>query len=163
MELNHLTIEELVELKNQIDNYLYSYEDGYFYICKVRSYGRNWDEHISNYHSLQQLCYEYNGDDGIVDVYSNNPDLSELHNYGDTKFIPSKEDYRKWREYEYLKRIIPEIEKELEEWDNRDNLPFNKRPNFKPIYTQENLEEYKKELAEYDMSFVKPKSYTSED
>ena len=159
MELNHLTIDELVELKSQINNRIYSYDDGYFYICNVRSYGRNWQEHTFNSHTLQELCYMYNGDDGIVDVYSNNPNLGELQNYGDTMFVPTKEDYTKWKEYEYLKKQIPEIEQELKDWDDRDSVPFNQRPLFEPIYSIEDLETMKKELQEFDMSFVPPKNY----
>jgi hypothetical protein len=67
MNLSGYTIEQLVELKNEIKNRIYGYKDGYFYICNVRSYGRNWKENINNKYTLQELCYRYNGDDGIVD------------------------------------------------------------------------------------------------
>jgi hypothetical protein len=108
MDLSNYNIDELIELKNKIDGMIYNHRDGYFYICKVRSYGRNWaDNGIYNIHTLQELCNNYGGDDGIVDVYSNNPNLSKLNNYGAVMFVPTKEDYMKWKDYDYLVNIIP--------------------------------------------------------
>jgi len=157
MDLSKYTLQELVELKSTIDGIITEYRDGYFYICEVRSYGRTWTENwIYNTHVLQELCNKYDGYDGIVDVYSNNPDLSFIGNYGDVMFVSSVDDYEKWKTYMYIKNGIPSLEKELDEWDNRDNVPFNKRPYFAPIDTREDLAEQKKKLAEFDMSFVAP-------
>ena len=157
IDLSKYSIDELVELQGIIGGMVSDYKDGYFYICEVRSYGRNWkDNFIHNTHTLQELCYQYYGDDGIVDVFSNNPDLSKIDNYGNVMFVPSKEDYEKWKSYVYLKNSIPRLEEELDTWDNRDNVPFNQRPYFAPIYTREDLAERKKDLEEFDMSFVAP-------
>ena len=165
MNLNNYTISELVNLKNEIENRIYSFEDGFFYICNVRSYGRNWKEREKNPYSLQELCYQYYGDNGIVDVYTNNPDLS-IDNYGDVMYVPTEDDYLNWKEYSYLKFNIPQFEKELIEWDNRENLPFAIRPRFAPIYTQENIEAYKQEMLELEGTFVEPvrlKKYSEEE
>ena len=159
MELSNLPFEELVELRNKIDGMIRSYKDGYLYICKVRSYGRNWNENINNVFELEELCQRYSGDDGIVDVYSTNPNLKDIYNYGDLRYIESQEDYNNWYRYEQLKRLIPQIKKELDEWDNRDNVPFNQRPFFEPTYTRVDLAEYELKLGVYDMFFVPPKSY----
>ena len=159
MELSNLPFEELIELRNRIDGMIRSYKDGYLYICKVRSYGRNWTESINNTFELEELCYRYDGQDGIVDVYSTNPNLKDIYNYGDLRYIESQEDYNNWYRYEQLKRLIPQIKKELDEWDNRDNVPFNQRPFFEPTYTRVDLAEYELKLGVYDMSFVPPKSY----
>ena len=162
MELSNIPIKELVELRNTISNMISSYDDGYLYICKVRSYGRNWTEnHIKNVYELEELCDRYNGDDGIVDVYSNNPDLSRLDNYGEVCFIPTEEDYETWKHYTYLKKSIPQIEEDLDAWDNRENVPFRSRPLFEPIYSREDLENRKVELKHYEDllskgEFVKP-------
>jgi hypothetical protein len=159
IDLTQYTVEELVEIRNNINYHIDSYVDGYVYICKVRSYGRNWTENITNSITLQELCDRYSGDDGVVDVFSTNPDLSHIQNYGNVKYIKSKEDYKRWSDYNYLTVLVLDIEKEWEEWDNRDNVPFNQRPHFSPIFSKEILENYKKELEEYDMSFTPPENY----
>ena len=76
-------------------------------------------------------------------------------------YIESITDYENWHNYEQLKRLVPEIKDELDKWDNRDNVPFNQRPLFSPIYTPEDLVEYERKLSEYDMSFVPPRPYRS--
>lgn len=163
MDLSNYTIDELITLRHQITDFIYAHEDGYVYICKVRSYGRNREEMgIKNKYSLQDLMYEYDGENGIVDVYTTNPYLGGVYNYGDLMYIESVEDYEKWSTYESIKRIIPAIEESLDKWDNRDNVPFNQRPHFSPIYTREELDEYKKRLEEYDMSFVPPRRFFTE-
>jgi hypothetical protein len=169
MELSHYTIDELVELRDEINNRIYSYEDGYIYICKCRSYGletsyfKFWtDNHIKNTHTLQELLYKYDGEDGIVDVYSTNPDLSNIHNYGGLKHIKSVDDYHQWYKYERLKRDIPEYENEWEEWDDRENVP-GEFPYTAPIHSKEDIKIMKKELEEFDMSFTPPQRYTQDD
>ena len=73
MNLDNYTFDQLIELKNEVNSLINSFEDGYFYICDVRSYGRSWKENHINPHTVQELCYQYNGDEGIVNVYTNNP------------------------------------------------------------------------------------------
>jgi hypothetical protein len=102
------------------------------------------------------LCNQYNGDDGIVDVYSNNPNLSKINSYGDVMFVPTVEDYEKWVEYTSLSNSIPNAEKELDKWDNRDDVPFMYRPTFAPFYTRKDLEDMKTQVSNFDMSFVTP-------
>jgi len=155
MNLDNYTFDQLIELKNEVNSLINSFEDGYFYICDVRSYGRSWKENHINPHTVQELCYQYNGDEGIVNVYTNNPNLS-INNYGDVKFVPTKEDLEKWKKYRFIETHIPEWEKELVEWENRDNVPFNRRPLFSPIYSSESIEESKKEMSELEGTFVKP-------
>ena len=155
MNLSDYTFDELVKLKNEIENYLHSTPDGFLYICKVRSYGRNWTERHNNSYSVNELCIRYDGEEGIVDVYTTNPDLN-MYNYGNVFHIKSEEDYNSWKEWDYLTNSIPEMEKELEDWENRDNVPFKQRPLFAPIFSRERIDEYKKQLEEYNMSFTPP-------
>jgi hypothetical protein len=160
LDLSKYTLEEIAIIRDKCDSYIRNHVDGFIYICKVRSYGRNWRELIGNLHSLQELCYRYYGEDGIVDVYSTNPDLNHLENYGDVMYIVSEEDYNKWEKYVHVKNSIPRIEEELVKWDNRDNVPFGSRPYFAPIFTHEDLNDYKKQLEDYDMSFTPPIRYS---
>ena len=155
MNLSDYSFDELVKLKNEIESHLRSTPDGFLYICKVRSYGRNWIERHENSYSVNELCIRYDGEEGIVDVYTTNPDLN-MYNYGNVFYIKSEEDYNSWKEWDYLTNNIPEMEKELEEWDDRDNVPFNRRPLFAPIFSREKIDEYKKELEEYDINFDIP-------
>jgi len=155
MNLDNYTFDELIKLKNEVEFKINSFEDGYFYICDVRSYGRNWKENHINPHTVQELCYRYFGDEGIVDVYTNNPDLN-IENYGDVKFVPTKEDLEKWKNYRFIKNHIPMWEKELVEWENRDNVPFSHRPLFAPIYSAEMIEQFKEEMSELKGTFVEP-------
>jgi hypothetical protein len=108
---------------------------------------------------LQELCWEYTGDDGIVDVYSTNPDLSNIDNYGDVMYIVSRDAFNRWNDCEYSKHAIPTIEDSLDKWDNRDNVPFRERPLFEPTHTREDLEAMKKELAEDYLSVIEPRRY----
>ena len=155
MNLDNYTFDQLIELKNEVNLRINSFEDGYFYICDVFSLWKDWKDNHVNPHTVQELCYQYYGDEGIVNVYTNNPNL-KIDNYGDVKFVPTKEDLEKWKNYRYIETHIPEWEKELEEWENRDNVPFNRRPLFSPIYSAEAIEECKKEMSELEGTFVKP-------
>lgn len=157
MTKEEFTIKELVKMRDEIDSRIQNYKDGYFYLCNVRSYGRNWtDSYIHNTYTLQELCYRYDGDDGIVDVYSNNPNLGEIYNYGLVMYVPTREDYEASKNYDFLVRTIPEAEERLAEWENRENVPFKYRPMFDPFYTQEDIDRMKLELENFDMSFVAP-------
>ena len=143
-------------MRDEIDSRIQNYKDGYFYLCNVRSYGRNWKENVHNTYTLQELCYRYDGDDGIVDVYSNNPNLGEIYNYGLVMYVPTVEDYEASKNYDFLVRTIPEAEERLAEWENRENVPFKYRPMFDPFYTQEDIDRLKLDLENFDMSFVAP-------
>ena len=156
-DIEMLKLDKLVELRDELNSLIHNFKDGYFYICEVRSYGRNWRENdIHNTKTLQDLCHEYYGDDGIVDVYSNNPDLSKLDNYGDVMFVPTEDDFQIWKAYTYLKNSIPRHEEDLDAWENRDNVPFKQRPYFAPTYSREDIANMKKQLEDFDMSFVAP-------
>jgi len=154
--LKNLSLDELTEARNIANNLIDAYEDGYFYICEVRSYGRNWKERPKNIKAVEDLCYEYDGDHGIIDVYSNNPALSSLYTYGNAYYVPSEEDYEKWKSYSGLRNRIPRIEEEWSEWDNRDKVPFRERPTFAPMYSKEDLAEMRKKLEEFPMDFTIP-------
>jgi hypothetical protein len=146
MKLSDYTLDELIEMRDMIENHINDFEDGFVYICKVRSYGRNWVVNIKNIRKLEDLCYQYSGDDGIVDIYSTNPNIFNVNNYGDLAYIESVEDYNQWKGYKSLEDLIGRIEYELSK----------PRPTFKSPYSIEDLENYKKRLNDYDMSFIPP-------
>jgi hypothetical protein len=60
--------------------------DGFLYVTKLRCYGSiHWGTHKNEF-STQDLCNEYYGDNGIVDVYTNNPD-HKISSYGDVEVM----------------------------------------------------------------------------
>ena len=78
--------DELYEVKEQIRQT----SDGFLYLTKLRCYGSiTWDMH-SNSFSAQELCDEYNGENGIVEVYTNNPDHM-ISSYGEVVVMSSEE------------------------------------------------------------------------
>ena len=162
MNLDKLTMDELISLRNKIEYKINSYEDGYLYICSVRQFGSVWEERPSSLYSLKELCNEYNGDNGIVDVYSNNPNLEfpemEFYNYGDVMFIKSEDDYRDWIKYNKDKNFIEDVTQRLDEWDEKKDLPLRHRPHFAPIWTREQVGEWITEFESKKWDFVEPRS-----
>ena len=77
MNLDKLTMDELISLRNEIQGRIHSYTDGYLYICSVRQFGSVWEERPSSLYGLKELCDSYYGDNGIVDVYTNNYDTTQ--------------------------------------------------------------------------------------
>ena len=74
------------ELYSQICNH----SDGYVYLSCLRCYGSlTWDNHVNQF-TVQRLCDEYYGDNGIVDVYTNNPNHS-ISTYGDVRVMSLEE------------------------------------------------------------------------
>lgn len=147
IDTSGLTLQEMVELRDRLNNEIWVYSDGYEYELHIRSYGRNWREKLSNTQSVQDRCYEYDGEDGIIDVYTTNPALS-IHNYGDTLYFPTLEDAEKWRNKRYLERNLPEWEKEIDVWETRDTLDYRDRPRFAPMYSREDIARYQEQLAD---------------
>jgi len=69
IDLSNYTIDQLTQLQSKVNNLISDYSDGHIYICKIKSYGRNsTNKNIKNTKTLQDLCYEYNGDNGIVET-----------------------------------------------------------------------------------------------
>jgi hypothetical protein len=166
MNLDKLTIDELISLRNKIEYKINSYEDGYLYICSVRQFGSVWEERPSSLYGLKELCNEYNGDNGIVDVYSNNPNLEfpemEFYNYGDVMFIKSEYDYREWIKHTKTKNLIEDVTQRLDEWHEKKDLPLMHRPHFAPIWTREQVGEWITEFESKTWDFVEPRSMRSD-
>ena len=162
MNLDKLTMDELISLRNKIEYKINSYEDGYLYICSVRQFGSVWEERPSSVYGLRELCNSYYGDNGIVDVYTNNPNLEfpemEFENYGDVMYIKSEDDYREWIKHTKTKNLIEDVTQRLEDWENKDNVPFKYRPQYAPFWTREQLNEWITEFETKVWDFVEPRS-----
>jgi len=166
MDLTKLKMDELISLRNEIEALIHSYSDGYLYICSVRQFGSVWEERPRSLYSLKELCGEYSGDNGIVDVYTNNPNLEfpemEFYNYGDVMYIKSEDDYREWIKYTKAKSLIEDVTKRLDEWDKSKDLPFIYRPSFAPIWTREEVNKWIEEFENTKWDFIEPKSMKKE-
>lgn len=90
-------MEELIQEYNNAQNLVHKIRkeigntsDGFIYLACVRSYGSvQWITFINQF-LAQELCDEYNGDDGIVDIYTNNPN-NTIDGYGDVEVISIEE------------------------------------------------------------------------
>jgi len=145
MDFTKYSVEELRELQNRIGSYLHDMNDGFIYICQIRSYGNRWKNVLTNELAVNDLCIEYDGYDGIVDVYTTNPD-AKISNYGEVNYIKSEEEYRKWKDATSLVSDIKDYEDGLKKWNDRENIPFHSRPTFAPIYTQGDIDVLKSKL-----------------
>jgi hypothetical protein len=64
--------------------------DGFLYVTQLRCYGSiSWNSHKNSF-MVQELCDEYYGDNGIVHVYTNNPN-TEISSYGGVKVMTEQE------------------------------------------------------------------------
>jgi hypothetical protein len=145
MDFTKYSVEELRELQNRIGNYIHNLNDGFVYICQVRSYGNNWKNVLTNERAVNDLCEQYDGYDGIVDVYTTNPNAN-ISNYGEVNYIKSEVDYNNWNTTTLLVSDIKNYEERLRKWNDRENIPFHSRPTFAPIFTQEDVDVLKNKL-----------------
>ena len=145
MDFTKYSVEELRELQNRIGGYLQTRNDDFVYICEIRSYGKNWVNKYTNELAVNDLCADYDGYDGIVDVYTTNPDAN-ISNYGEVNYIKSQEDYDKWYGASSFVADIKNYEDRLKRWEDRENIPFHSRPTFAPMYTQEDIDVLKSKL-----------------
>lgn len=169
MKLDGLTLEELYSLRSRLNGMIDQYEDGFEYICNVRSYGSNWVENLTNGKTVQDLCYRYYGDEGIVDIYTTNPTLS-VDNYGEVNYIVSVEDYKKWEfhqnQSDLIQRIVQDWEN-LDEWIShkgsavRDMFSGASRPHT-PYYSKDQLTQMKSEFDAVVIDWVDPVSISVE-
>jgi len=156
------SIEELRKLQNKISHYIHTREDGFIYICECRSYGRNWRQTLSNEVAVNDLCDEYNGENGVVDVYTTNPD-AKINNYGEVNHIKSVEDYEKWVKSNKLISLIKSAKDELAKWNDRDNIPFHTRPSFAPMWTEEDILVWVNDLELLEWKYEEPTSINKKD
>lgn len=75
---------------NELYQLISNTPDGFIYLTKLRCYGSiTWDLHENSF-VVQELCNEYYGENGIVDVFTTNPDHSII-SYGDIQVVTDEE------------------------------------------------------------------------
>lgn len=75
---------------NKLYHEILDTSDGFLYVTCLRCYGSISWRRQNNEFSVQDLCNEYYGDNGIVDVYTNNPN-HKIESYGDVKVMTEEE------------------------------------------------------------------------
>ena len=71
-------------------NELKETSDGFLYVTRLRCYGSLTTDTHNNAFTVQELCDEFNGENGIVDVYTNNPNHG-IETYGSVIIVPDEE------------------------------------------------------------------------
>ena len=110
MDLNKLTLDDLVALKRNVETEIHNREDGFFYILRIRSFGSVTEMNCKNQTSAIDICSEYNGDNGIVDIYTNNKDCNIKMYCGTLYYIESEEKYKNWKSWITDKNYIERAE-----------------------------------------------------
>jgi|10_taG_2_1085330.scaffolds.fasta_scaffold10211_10 hypothetical protein len=90
--------------------------DGFIYIASLREYGSVSTHQYYNTFVLQAMCDEYYGDNGIVDIITNNPDHGICNEGGDVEVMSAKQIFNACIDSLVTKRI------EAEERENQEKL-----------------------------------------
>jgi hypothetical protein len=137
MELEKLTLDELVALNTKIEIEIDNREDGFFYILHIRSFGSVSEQKCKNEVSAQINCYYYNGDNGIIDLYTNNKEC-KIKNYGGSKyFIDSEENYHSWKSWAKDKSTV----ERYEEMGTLPDLLIKAKEEFEKLYSNKIITE----------------------
>jgi len=75
---------------NKLYQEILNTSDGFLYVTCLRCYGSLSWQHQNNEFSVQDLCNEFYGDNGIVNVYTNNPNHN-ISSYGDVTVMTEEE------------------------------------------------------------------------
>jgi hypothetical protein len=153
--LSNLKFKDWIVVRDLIEKKISSFSDGFFYECEIRSYGSVTKKNFTNSFTVQELCYSYNGDNGIVDVYTNNPKL-DIKNYsGTVYYFPSQLEAEKWKNYVSNDKLVEQEFKKIKEWEE-SILPIHKKVMFPPSYTKDQLLEIRRKLDNEKQSIVFP-------
>lgn len=168
INLDNFLIQELLQLQNDVNAAINNYKDGYLYICCIRQHGNVYDDYCFSRESAQLLCDEYRGDNGIVDVYTTNPNLKyselALDNYGDTYYITSEFDYKEWKKWQKSMNYVLSAENDWKiynEWKEKENTGFygwsryDSKPS-KPYSAEEEIAETRHKLEKEAKSIIIP-------
>ena len=85
-------LKEIKELENKLSDLKQKateYSDGYKYEAVLYCYGSRTEYTFKNEYAAQQLCNDYYGDNGIVHVYTTNPNHTIYNPGGDVAVINS--------------------------------------------------------------------------
>jgi len=55
------------------------FDDGFWYCVRVSSFGSHYMHNYTNYYAAELDANEYNGNNGVSTIYSNNPDCDAVY------------------------------------------------------------------------------------
>ncbi len=157
IDLGEYTLEQLKDLHDTVRDAIWKWDDDELYICEISRYGSKYTETYKNLEMVKDACYKYNGDNGIMDVYTTNEkilDKIESHNfYGNVYLIENIDTYQKYKKWatEYHRYLnIAKDWAAVQKWDNEksDNSAYmwsqQRRPYEPSIGMDEVLEKIEK-------------------
>ena len=83
-------LKEIKEVENKLSDLKQKateYSDGYKYVAELFCYGSRTEYTFKNEYATQELCNDYYGDNGIVHVYTTNPNHTISNRGGDVTII----------------------------------------------------------------------------
>jgi len=86
-------IQEIRSLEERIfklRSELRKHKDGFIYLVCIRCYGSVSHQTYTNTFLVQEICDQYHGDNGIVDVYTTNPNPG-IDTYGEVHIMSLEE------------------------------------------------------------------------
>ena len=108
-----MTIEELLDKKAELTNSLYDinkkisqYEDGYIYIVVTRCFGSVYFDSFKNKYAVEDYIEDYNGDNGITDVYT---DYDAHIQHNDSGFYTLKDFAEYLKDLSYYPNSLQKI------------------------------------------------------
>jgi hypothetical protein len=168
LDLSEYTLQELKDLYDKVGDAIYSWTDGELYICEIARYGSNYTEKHNNVEMVRESCYTYNGDNGIMDVYTTNKnifDSIESHNfYGDVYLIENEDTYKKYKDWAKNYHFYLNVAKDwsaVQKWDSEasDNSSYmwnkQRRP-YEPSICMDEVLENIKMLEEKEKDIIVP-------
>ena len=151
IDFSKYTVEQLKNFISEIENFMYDIDDGHIYICEFARYGSHWTHTFTNLNIPEQYADDFNGDNGIMDVYLTNPNIKEdpFNMYGDFYYIESVDHYEKYTERQKELSYVNSLKHERKKYNDwveqhgdalRDIWHGGHRPP-KPSITEEELSE----------------------
>ena len=86
------TLNKLIKAYTKAQKEITEFKDGFVYFCIVHSYGQHYGDHVNNAFMAEERSKEYpSGDNGFIDIHTNNPDFKVTENWGGIRIIFNKD------------------------------------------------------------------------
>jgi len=101
------SLAELVKIRDNIQELIDNYEDGFEYLVDVHSFGSHDKYYPNNIQTVMDITNEYQGDNGYCHIYSTDPDIkNKEHGPGVSNVIYISKD--KWN----VQKLVSKLKKQ---------------------------------------------------